>query len=95
MRLIFTLISLCFNPAWMAAGELETRELKSKALGRTMKINILLPDGYGEDENRRYPVIYLLHGYGGDYTEWQRVGIVEEAAKLPVTGLLTKQLSIH
>jgi S-formylglutathione hydrolase FrmB len=73
---LFTVLS----PA--RAGELETRTLQSEALGKEMKVNVLLPDGYAAAPDRRFPVIYLLHGYGGDYTEWQRVGVVEEAAGL-------------
>jgi enterochelin esterase-like enzyme len=38
----------------------------SRALGREMKVAIFLPPGYEEEANarRRYPVVYLLHGYG-------------------------------
>ena len=75
---------LVFLPALLSAGELETRELHSSVLDQDMKMNVLLPDGYKEEESRRYPAIYLLHGYGGDFNEWKKVGVVEEAAKLPV-----------
>ena len=30
------------------------------------RVNILLPPGY--DENGSYPVLYMIHGWGGDYT---------------------------
>ena len=63
-------------------GELQVKTIASKALDREVKINVLLPDGYGENAERRYPTVYLLHGYGGDYTEWERVGIVDEAKGL-------------
>ena len=33
-------------------------------------INIYLPPGYFEMENKRYPVIYYLHGYGGTNRSW-------------------------
>ena len=32
----------------------------------TKRVNILLPPGY--DENGAYPVLYMIHGWGGDYT---------------------------
>ena len=66
----------------LRAGELRTDEIASKAVGKTLKVNVLLPDDYGAGE-RRYPVVYLLHGYGGDYSQWQKVGIEKEAAGLP------------
>lgn len=76
-------LALLVLPSASSAGELRTDEIDSKALAQKMKVNVLLPDGYAADE-RRYPVVYLLHGYGGDYTEWQRVGVEKEAAGLPV-----------
>jgi putative tributyrin esterase len=66
------------------AGEMRTDEIPSKHLGRPMKLNVLLPDDYEKDAGRRYPVVYLLHGNGGDYGEWRRVGIEEEAKGLPL-----------
>lgn len=50
--------------------------------GLELKIAVLLPEGYDGDAKRRYPVVYLLHGYGGDYREWERVGVEEEARGL-------------
>jgi len=70
------------SPAF--SGELEVREVKSAVLDQTLKVNVLLPDGYKEEADKRYPAVYLLHGYGGDYREWERFGVVEESAKLPV-----------
>lgn len=31
--------------------------------------HVILPDGYNETQER-FPVLYLLHGAGGDYTSW-------------------------
>src|SRR5690348_618839 len=51
-------------------GKLEMVEYDSKTVGTTRKMNVYTPPGYSSD--RRYPVLYLLHGIGGDETEWQR-----------------------
>ncbi|NDV61953.1 sulfatase-like hydrolase/transferase [Puniceicoccales bacterium CK1056] len=45
---------------------------------REMRFTILLPEGY-EDSDKSYPVLYLLHGYGGNHIQWIEFG-VEEAA---------------
>jgi len=45
-------------------------EYDSKTVGTRRKMLIYTPPGYSTD--RRYPVLYLLHGIGGDETEWQR-----------------------
>lgn len=54
----------------IAHGKLEMIEYESKTVGTTRKINVYTPPGYSPD--KKYPVLYLLHGIGGDETEWQR-----------------------
>jgi S-formylglutathione hydrolase len=34
------------------------------------EVSVYLPPGYREETNRRYPVIYLLHGYSGTDLNW-------------------------
>lgn len=50
---------------------LQTVEFYSPAVARTMKFDIVLPPDYDRTE-RRYPVLYLLHGYMQNYTVWGR-----------------------
>jgi enterochelin esterase-like enzyme len=52
------------------AGRLEPFEYDSGVTGTRRKANVYLPPGYAAD--RKYPVLYLLHGIGGDETEWIR-----------------------
>jgi enterochelin esterase-like enzyme len=52
-------------------GKSELIEYDSKTVGTTRKMNVYIPPGYSSD--RKFPVLYLLHGIGGDETEWQRV----------------------
>ena len=42
--------------------------IQSTVLGREMKFSVYLPAGY--TESKQYPVLYLLHGNGGDQNEW-------------------------
>jgi enterochelin esterase-like enzyme len=51
-------------------GELEMIEYDSKTVGTKRKMQVYTPPGYAKD--KKYPVLYLLHGIGGDETEWQR-----------------------
>ncbi len=46
-----------------------TYKMMSAALGQERSYNVLLPPDY-EQSTRRYPVLYLLHGYGDDHTAW-------------------------
>jgi enterochelin esterase-like enzyme len=51
-------------------GRLEMIEYDSKTVGTRRKMNVYTPPGYSKAGT--YPVLYLLHGIGGDETEWQR-----------------------
>ncbi len=50
-------------------GKLEMIEYDSKTVGTTRKLNVYTPPGYTSD--KKYPVLYLLHGIGGNEGEWQ------------------------
>jgi enterochelin esterase-like enzyme len=51
-------------------GKLEMIQYDSKTVGTTRKMQVYTPPGYTTD--KKYPVLYLLHGIGGDETEWER-----------------------
>ena len=52
-------------------GNLEMIQYDSKTVGTRRNMNVYTPPGYSNDQ--KYPVLYLLHGIGGDETEWQRL----------------------
>jgi len=52
----------------MNDSEIRQVDLHSIALDRDMGFTIYLPPGY--DEARRYPVLYLFYGYGGNRDSW-------------------------
>ena len=60
------LLLLAIN-AGALAGEVLTEVFRSEAIGRDYKYTVYLPDSYKKDE-RRYPVLYLLHGAGATRT---------------------------
>lgn len=49
-------------------GRLEVAEYDSKTVGTKRKMLVYLPPGYSPE--RKYPVLYLLHGIGGNEHEW-------------------------
>jgi len=53
-------------------GKIETVEYFSKTVGNNRKAVVYTPPGYSSDNI--YPVLYLLHGIGGDETEWLKQG---------------------
>ncbi len=56
----------------IARGRLETVEYDSKSVGIKRQAQVYTPPGYTIDQT--YPVLYLLHGIGGDEFEWTRGG---------------------
>lgn len=46
----------------------------SPSLAMDRRLTIYLPPGYGRDSDKRYPVLYLLHGLGGDEMAWAEKG---------------------
>ena len=65
--------------AWRAAlaGETRTETFSSKALGHNMPYVVYLPDGYKSGQ-LHYPVLYLLHGAGGNERAWAESGHIKE-----------------
>lgn len=55
-------------------GSLIREWYPSPSLGADRRMTVYLPAGYGADDTRRYPVLYLLHGMGGDETAWSDLG---------------------
>ncbi|MBN2092622.1 esterase, partial [candidate division KSB1 bacterium] len=49
-------------------GRIDTVYYQSKTVGTKRKAIIYTPPGYSK--NTKYPVLYLLHGIGGDEKEW-------------------------
>lgn len=56
----------------IAHGKIETVEYDSKSVGNKRKALVYTPPDYSGD--KKYPVLYLLHGIGGDEEEWRRGG---------------------
>jgi len=53
-------------------GKIDTISYKSTTVGSNRKALIYTPPGYSKD--KKYPVLYLLHGIGGDEKEWLNGG---------------------
>lgn len=49
---------------------LQTVQFHSALINATLPYNVILPRGYASAPVTRYPVLYLLHGLGGHYSDW-------------------------
>ncbi|MGF6757147.1 alpha/beta hydrolase [Paraburkholderia sp. GAS42] len=69
-RAFWLILTLLFtNPVW--AFQSRVVAIPSAAMHKSFEATVVLPDQYvrGNDVDR-FPVVYLLHGSGGDYTDW-------------------------
>ena len=89
MRRFFAALILAIGLAHAgsaAAGDVVRLSLPSAALQREMPALVYLPDGYQKSQHR-YPVLYLLHGAGGDEYTWvDRAAIQERTDRLIANG---------
>ena len=56
----------------IAHGKIDTLTYKSKTVDTIRRTLVYTPPGYSK--NKKYPVLYLLHGIGGDEKEWLNGG---------------------
>ena len=47
-----------------------TDSIKSNVLKATVKVNIYLPEEFDRQPQKKYPVLYLLHGLTDTYRAW-------------------------
>ena len=71
------------DPAYVTArGTVQQIKVTSAALGgRSQSVYVYLPPGYNDHPSRRYPVLYLLHGFPGRplaFLLTVRMGVVED-----------------
>ena len=88
MRISLVVLTLALSLSSLVyAGELVRDNFTSAALGRKINFTVYLPDAY-KDAAGRFPVIYLLHGAGGDENEWAAKGGAVET----LDGLIKRDL---
>lgn len=64
------------------SSSVQTVQLQSKLVNTTLAYNVILPPDYRASSTTRYPVLYLLHGFDGHYTDWvTRTNVADYAAQ--------------
>ena len=59
----------CLNSLY--ASEVSVVEVPSRSMKKSVNVSVVLPDSYDSGE-KKYPVVYLLHGYKNNHTNWPR-----------------------
>ncbi len=81
-KILLLSLSICLAASLFARAP-ERFALKSDSMNKDIQNVIVLPDSY-EASDAKFPVIYLLHGFGGNQNMWidMRPDLTEVANKL-------------
>lgn len=63
------MLILFFSLAGRSFAAIDTLSIYSSGMFKNVKCVVITPSGYNKSNNR-YPVVYLLHGYSGNYSDW-------------------------
>lgn len=69
-RGILLLLLLCFLAGQLFSQQVDTVQIHSASMNKKISNLVILPESYTHHQGNKYPVVYLLHGYGGNYTTW-------------------------
>lgn len=70
IQLLFLSLFLIGTYLPTQAQKIDTISVYSTSMKKQIKNIIILPASYTQNTQKKYPVAYLLHGYGGCYDTW-------------------------
>jgi len=77
-KILLILLVLCGS----VHARVETIRFQSKLINAALPYNVILPTDYDSSVTTRYPVLYLLHGLTGHYSDWiARTNVADYAAE--------------
>ncbi|HTH32308.1 MAG TPA: alpha/beta hydrolase-fold protein, partial [Lacibacter sp.] len=76
MKKLFYLLFLLFVSIDLFAAKVDTITVFSNSMQKEIKCVVITPKKYKKSKER-FPVVYLLHGYSGNYAGW-----IKEAPQL-------------
>jgi S-formylglutathione hydrolase FrmB len=88
---LLALLALATRPA---AAEVRAGSFRSESLGREVGYVVDLPPSYATSGERRYPVVYALHGLFERSGFWERRGLAPILARLRESGAVPEFLVV-
>lgn len=80
MKLKLLLLCIICSTLTVNASQIDTLLVMSKTMNKTIPNIVILPDSYST-QKENFSVLYLLHGAGGNYTNWtSKVPKIKELA---------------
>ncbi|MGK6351324.1 alpha/beta hydrolase [Parapedobacter sp. DT-150] len=68
MKVYLSIVLFMFAVANTEGAEVDTISVASAAMNKGIKTVVITPEGYAD--KAAVPVVYLLHGHGGNYADW-------------------------
>ncbi|MBD1396610.1 esterase family protein [Pontibacter sp. JH31] len=69
----YTFFLFLFLTSLSAQAKVDTLLIQSPSMQKILKAGVVTPDSYKKKKNGPYPVLYLLHGYSGNFSNWLKV----------------------
>ena len=69
MRRIYLPVVLFLSFIAKSFASVDTINIYSASMFKNVKCVVITPSDYNKS-NKNYPVVYLLHGYSGNYSDW-------------------------
>ena len=69
MKKLVSFLLVCFTSLSLYASKIDTLVVHSTAMNKDIKNVVITPDSY-KKKGDPLPVVYLLHGAGGDHKSW-------------------------
>ncbi len=82
LLLVIALIALPVVAQWGPQSKVETKNLFSKVLDAEREYTIYLPKSYEVSKDKKYPILYLLHGMTDTSTQWYNRGHLKDVMDL-------------
>jgi S-formylglutathione hydrolase FrmB len=77
---ILTASTFAISPCMPDKGQIKIDSMKSEIMKVTRKYSVYLPKSYSVQTEKKYPVLYLLHGWNDTNMGWLDSGHLEEIA---------------
>lgn len=80
MKLLLMITGMLFFST--AFCNVDTIQIFSNSMHKNIKCVVVTPKNY-KSGDKNFPVVYLLHGYGGDYSNWiKKVPVIDSLANV-------------
>lgn len=72
---------LLLLPVLTFAAKVDTIAVQSTAMRKDIRCVVITPASYKKAKKQRFPVVYLLHGYSGNQSDWiKKVPVIKNIA---------------